>query len=143
MRLWHKDLLPYLPHAQLISQWRECCCIARNIAVNGSPNHILVNRIMDYPLTHFMAYTQLVIDEMNRRHYRCNLDKFTHWMAIYVDGMPCKDDIFKKWHNVRYVLQNFANLQEKHDCGGVSDNEWSIFLKGFSKVYSGEDNEDN
>ena len=41
MRLWHKDLIPYLPKQQLISQWRECCCIAKNIADNGTPNHLL------------------------------------------------------------------------------------------------------
>lgn len=25
MRLWHKDLIPYLPRQQLLGQWRECC----------------------------------------------------------------------------------------------------------------------
>lgn len=28
MRLWHKDLIHYLPRQQLIAQWRECCAIA-------------------------------------------------------------------------------------------------------------------
>ena len=50
MRLWHKDLIPVLPRQQLLSQWRECCCIARNIVENGTPNHILVNKILDYPI---------------------------------------------------------------------------------------------
>ena len=49
MRLWHKDLIGVLPQKQLVSQWRECCAIVRNIAVNGSPNHIPVNKVMDYP----------------------------------------------------------------------------------------------
>ena len=56
MRLWHKDLLPYLPKQQLVSQWRECCCIAKNISVSGTPNHILVNRILEYPERHFVCY---------------------------------------------------------------------------------------
>lgn len=60
MRLWHKDLIQILPKNQLLSQWRECCCIARNIAVNGTPNHILVNKIMDYGIAHFYSYTKLV-----------------------------------------------------------------------------------
>ena len=47
MRLWHKDLIPYLPRQQLLGQWRECCCIVRNIAMLGTPNHILVNKVMD------------------------------------------------------------------------------------------------
>lgn len=26
------------------------------------------------------------------------------------------------WHNDRYFLQCFYNLQEKHDCGGITEN---------------------
>ena len=48
MRLWHKDLIAFLPRKQLLGQWRECCAIARNIAVNGTPNHVLVNKVLDY-----------------------------------------------------------------------------------------------
>lgn len=54
MRLWHKDLIQILPKNQLLSQWRECCCIAKNIAIN----HILVNKIMDYGIAHFYSYTK-------------------------------------------------------------------------------------
>ena len=46
MRLWHKDLIPYLPRQQLLGQWRECCCIAKSIHDKGSPNHLLVNKII-------------------------------------------------------------------------------------------------
>ena len=56
MRLWHKYLIPYLPKQQLLGQWRECCCIARNININGTPNHILVNKIIDYPYSHKNTY---------------------------------------------------------------------------------------
>ena len=49
MRLWHKDLIDVLPNGQLLGQWRECCAIARNIKAKGTPNHLLVNKIMDYP----------------------------------------------------------------------------------------------
>ena len=52
MRLWHKDLIKVLPNNQLIGQWRECCAIAVNIKNKGFPNHILVNRIMDYKRSH-------------------------------------------------------------------------------------------
>ena len=37
MRLWDIRLLPVLPRQQLISQYRECCCIAKNISINGTP----------------------------------------------------------------------------------------------------------
>ena len=48
MRLWHVDLIDVLPRKQLLSQWRECCAIAKSIADKGTPNHILVNKITDY-----------------------------------------------------------------------------------------------
>ena len=50
MRLWHKDLISCLPRLQLIGQWRECCLIAKNIAEKGTPNHLLVNKIISYPI---------------------------------------------------------------------------------------------
>lgn len=134
MRLWHKQLLPYLPQKQLCSQWRECCCIARNIAVNGTPNHILVNKIMNYPLTHFIKYSQMVVDEMERRGYCCNVDKFGHWMACDVDDLPGEDELFHGWHNYRYAVQCYFNLQEKSDCGGFNRDEWWAFIDGFNAI---------
>ena len=52
VRLWHKDLIQYLPRQQLLGQWREVCAIARNIAVNGTTNHVLVNKVLDYGAGH-------------------------------------------------------------------------------------------
>lgn len=34
--------------------------------------------------------------------------------------------IYKDWHNERYLKQCLYNLQEKYDCGGISENEWKI-----------------
>ena len=50
MRLWHKDLITVLPRQQLMAQWRECCCIIKNITEKGTPNHLLVNKIMNYDI---------------------------------------------------------------------------------------------
>ena len=76
MRLWHKDLLSALPSQQLVAQWRECCAIARNIAVIGTPNHILVNKIMDYPISHFYTYSNLVLEEMYKRGGKLTIEEF-------------------------------------------------------------------
>ena len=124
MRLWHKDLIPVLPRQQLLSQWRECCCIARNIAVDGTPNHILVNQIMDYPREHFIAYTSLVRDEMLKRGYKCDGSRFTKWVGEWNKFTIYPNEIFSGWHNDRYLKQCYYNLQEKADCGGISRAEW-------------------
>ena len=127
MRLWHKDLIDVLPQKQLMAQWRECCAIARNIAVKGSPNHILVNRIMDYPINEFWVYSKLVFLEMRRRGYLCDFSLFTCWFPnAQLPEDPVDDiDIFSAWHTKRYMYQCYSNLEEKHDCGGIPDEEWT------------------
>ena len=74
MRLWHKDLIPVLPRQQLVSQYREDNSIMKAIAENNTPNHVLVNRIMDYPIIHFAAYHSLVVAEMKKRGYQVRKD---------------------------------------------------------------------
>ena len=32
--------------------------------------------------------------------------------------------IFDGWHNDRYLVQCYNNLQEKYDCGAIQDDEW-------------------
>lgn len=127
MRLWHKDLIPFLPRQQLLAQWRECCLIAKNIAEKGTPNHILVNRIMDYPLEHFLYYGRLIHADMTCRGFKADWDKFDKWFrnkGVVPYSHPKFEDLFSHWHNDRYLLQCFYNLQEKYECGGIAKEEW-------------------
>lgn len=128
MRLWHKDLIKVLPRQQLLSQWRECCCIARNIAVNGTPNHILVNEVLEYPENHFNYYGQLVGAELAHRGYFVCGDRFDQWLRNEKGELPYPypefDKLFEGWHNDRYLTQCFYNLQEKYDRGGITPDEW-------------------
>ncbi len=134
MRLWHKDLIEVLPRQQLLGQWRECCLIAKNIAEKGTPNHLLVNKIMDYPIEHFYSYAKWVEFEMRARGYKCDFGKFEKlYKQIAKDesafNWQKKDLIFMGWHNPRYFDQCFYNLQEKYDCGGIPKDEWQKFRK--------------
>lgn len=124
MRLWHKDLIPVLPRQQLLAQWRECCCIAKNITVNGTPNHILVNEIMQYDIMHFKRYGIEVAKELNKRGYSCNIEKFKARLPYYFGLLPSHEEMFHGWHNDRYLRQCYYNLQEKYDRGGISEDEW-------------------
>lgn len=137
MRLWHKDLIPYLPRQQLLGQWRELCAIAKSIAETGTPNHILVNRIMSFPLAHLRVYGQLVCAEMRNRGYSVNYDKFGKWFSNDKDKpYTLCSNLFYGWHNERYLRQCFFNLQEKHDCGGITDQEWRLIEDKFlDKAY--------
>ena len=144
MRLWHTDLIPYLPRQQLLSQWRECVCIAKSLAEKGTPNHILVNKILDYGCEDFLIYGEKIINEMKTRGYKISYEsvhKFYNYNKRWRDrrkedlkGLKPKfassGPIFQYWHNERYLIQCIHNLEEKYDCGGVSEEEWNVFYKG-------------
>ena len=135
IRLWHKDLIPYLSKNQLLGQWRECCCIAKNIADNGTPNHILVNKIMNYPPSHFIVYCNFVWKEMRSRGYKCNYSKVGQYLPDVGLQYVLDSDLFKNWHNDRYLKQCLMNLQEKYDCGGISNEEWDIIVNKFKEYF--------
>ena len=147
MRLWHKDLIPVLPRLQLLSQWRECCCIARNIKVNGTPNHLLVNKVLDYPDDHLSTYAFMVYCELIQRGYTARYAQFAKWSDV---GDPTyylvdTDDLFSGWHNDRYLRQCLLNLEEKFDCGGISPEEWAkigpVYAKTFRDLLGGSEAE--
>lgn len=148
MRLWHKDLLPYLPMQQMISQWRECCAIAARLnSSEHTPNHALVNKVTDYDPAHFNAYTNLVIEQFNIRRYSIadktlkdfsqNYKGWVNWLKtempwrIEVEGILMPEDIFKEWMNKRYLRQCYYNLEEKFDCGAIPEDEWNRVVHGY------------
>ena len=124
MRLWHKCLIPSLPRKQLISQWRECCAIASRINSKGTPNHPLVNKVLDYSPRHLYTYGKLIYDEITNRGYKADWNKFYKY---YDTPMVVVDynDLFNGWHNDRYYNQCYYNLQEKADCKMILPSEWS------------------
>lgn len=160
MRLWHKDLIPYLPRQQLLGQWRECCAIARNLKNFGTPNHILVNRILEYPTEHFYTYGQFIVNEITERGYHVDGKVWKNfvrdlmifnenrlggnareerkgdegWIIHYFDEFPVPyERLFSEWHNDRYLKQCFSNLEEKFDCGGVPVENWGAIYDHFIK----------
>lgn len=118
----------------MLGQWRECCLIAKNIKEKGTPNHLLVNRIMNYPIEHFYRYACEVSDEIEKRGYKCDFKKFSKW--IYPDTcMVTHEEMFKDWHCGRYLEQCVFNLTEKYDCGGISKEDMKkIILYVMEKV---------
>ena len=135
MRLWHKDLIHVLPDKQLISQWCECCAIAGNIKNKGIPNHILVNKIMHYNLSHFYKYCQLVVDEMYHRSLNVSprsiekIQNITDCDIRMGSEFVTYDELFSGWHNDRYLKQCYYNLQEKYDCKGIQETDWKAIEK--------------
>ena len=121
MRLWHKSLIPVLPRQQLISQWRELSAIATNLKTKGTPNHILVNPLLEYNLNHFITYATLVRKEMTKRGYRTMDSVWNKIVSVKPDWSPVDFDLlYSNWHNDTYLKICYYNLLEKYICGGIS-----------------------
>ena len=70
MRLWHTQLISILPREQLTGLWREISAIAGSIQKKGTPNHILVNFVLNYDYDNFISYAAEVRKEMTLRNYK-------------------------------------------------------------------------
>lgn len=144
MRLWDFSLIKFLPRQQLLAQWRECVCIAKSIYEKGSPNHILVNKIMDYPIDIFNDYCNIVLVEMLKRGYKIStssINKLENYIDFNVNSDKQHSQPFSNWHNLRYLNQCMFNLQEKYDCNGMTNQEWQILLNGYKKITGKDFNE--
>lgn len=126
MRMWHKDMIEVLPREQLVAQWRELSAIAGNIKTKGTPNHILVNEVMKYPMNHFITYAAAVRAEMTRRGYR-TMDSVWKKICSVCDEdyniLPL-NEIYQGWMNDEYFTICYYNLKEKWMRGGISDKDW-------------------
>lgn len=146
MRLWHKDLLAFLPTSQLLGQWRECCAIVGMLAKEHTPNHSLVNRITDYDPEHFRMYVDMVVEQFRIRNYsisEATMDRFNKdfraWKNYIQEQLPYEintvvvdpDHVFEGWHNKRYLRQCYYNLEEKFDCGVISESDWDAVVHGY------------
>lgn len=143
MRLWHKDLIKVLPKQQLISQWRECIAIARSIQKYGSTRHGLVEKVMNYPISHLYYYTDLVVLELIDRGYNVSpfaLRKFEDIMGKiayrHYDDLVKEEELFEGWHDARYLAQCYYNLQEKYDCGLITEYEWRTIERQVEESYN-------
>ena len=88
MRLWHYKLIPVLPNAMLVSQWRECIAIKRQWE-KGTLKHRLVSYVMDYDTDLFNKYVSLICWEMEDRKIKTH--KFsTTKLQILVSEEVCR-----------------------------------------------------
>ena len=128
MRIWHYKLIEVLPKKQLTGQWRELSAICGLILKFGTPKSLIVDRLMDYPISHFKKYIGFVKSEMQRRGLKPKDDIYIKLSKIdsmlFSQKNLSENELFKNWHTQRYLKQCFYNLQEKFDCGGISGEEW-------------------
>ena len=116
MRLWHYELISYLPNKQLLAQWREL-----NSIFKKQDKHILINYVYEYEKENLFNYSLLVIFEMKKRNFRItSYVNFCNYFNITLDSpLEVRFDYnpFPRHHNFRYLQQCYFNLEEKYDRG--------------------------
>ena len=109
MRLWHIDLIPYLPKSQLLAQWREL-----NSIFKKQDKHILINYIYNYDKRYLLNYSQSVMREMLKRGYQIKSYLNYQLYFLHVDSLGIER--FTE-HNLTYLTICYYNLQEKYIRG--------------------------
>lgn len=157
MRLWHYELLPYLPELQFKGQLRELVAIMHDWRDKGKTNHLLINRVMEYDKKELMSYFSRYCEVMRKRckkgikgdtiieflefaGYKFGsdylIDSFTS-SAFFTEEYEDKP-IFDDWHNKEYLRVCMANLYEKHHFGvgksKISQAEWDRILQGYYEI---------
>ena len=125
MRLWHSSLIKVLPREQLVAAWRELSAISGSIQKNGTPNHLLVNFVLDYDYDHFISYAYYVREEMTRRGYRTMNSVWDKIVALKPDYLIVPlNELYKGKMNSVYLNICYYNLYEKYLCGGIKQEDW-------------------
>jgi uncharacterized protein (TIGR02328 family) len=138
MRIWHYRLLPYLPDLQFKGQLRELVAIMRAWRDNGTTNHLLINRVMDYPKADLYGYFLEYAVEYEKRYG--TIPKYTDEFRDFGNHKYAYNP-FKGWHDDEYLKICMANLYEKHEKAKgktqISQKEWQRVLEGY-KTITGE-----
>lgn len=138
MRLWHTDLISVLPREQLVAQWRELSAIAGAIQKKGTPNHILVNFVLDYDYDNFISYAAEVREEMTKRGYRTMNSVWEKIVSLKSNWVRLPhNEIYKEKMNKDYLTICYYNLYEKYLCGGIEEKDWDNIFKKMTKMRKG------
>lgn len=114
MRLWHIDLLPYLPKSQLLAQWREL-----NSIFKKQDYHILINYVYEYNKAYLFDYACMVLKEFRNRNFRITntLNFYNYFYEYSYDArIPLKNEYECKFreHDNDYLTICYYNLKEKY-----------------------------
>lgn len=122
MRLWHTKLIKVLPKMHLQAQWREISAIAGAIEKNGTPNHVLVNFVLDYDYDNLISYAYYLRQEMSNRNIRTMNSVWEKIISLKPNYtiLPLEEVYKEKMNNI-YLKICCYNLYEKYLCGMFND----------------------
>jgi uncharacterized protein (TIGR02328 family) len=136
MRLWHYELLPYLPDAQFKGQLRELVAIMHDWRDKGKTNHLLINRVMEYPTNDLAKYFIRYEALYHKRYGKWLIKQCEEFIRF--DDRKNSNGVFDSWHNKEYLRVCMANLYEKHFFGigksRITDEEWETLCRGYKEI---------
>ena len=107
---------------------------------NGTTNHLLINRVMDYPKADLSSCFWLYMNEYAKRYGNYN-DELIKEFVDFADGGHFNAMPFPSWHDDNYLKICMSNLYEKHEKAKgktqISQKEWQRVLEGY-KTITGE-----
>ena len=139
MRLWHYKLIPVLPNAMLVSEWRECIAIKRQWE-KGTLKHRLVSYVKDYDRSSFYRYVESVRDELWDRDIKFQNKYFDEIRQFCEENDNAMYELYPE-HNDRYLKQCLYNLEEKATRNIITKEEWlKIYnkFKDFTDLWNGD-----
>ena len=123
MRLWHDNLIPYLPRLQLLGQHRECCAMRGK---GWGMNHASVRYVWSYPLESLYIYHLKILVEMKARGYFPDPRWLelgyrgknaplipAEWLISNTKKAKNRASFQYKEHNQEYLIECIKNLKEK------------------------------
>ena len=137
MRLWHVDILPFLPRSQLLAQWREL-----NSIFKKQDNHILINYIYDYQQVYLWEYAMAVVLEMKKRGYTIrSMDNSKNYFGVdFTIPKEIKGLTRFQEHNDEYFEICYYNLKEKYLRGqkDYTDAMWFALDEFYKEMMKSE-----
>lgn len=138
MRLWHYELLPYLPDAQFKGQLRELVAIMHDWRDKGKTNHLLINNVMEYPKSELLIYYAHYLAEYISRYGKDIDEKISEEFLSFCGRPLLWNELFSGWHTKEYLRVCMANLYEKHFFGigksRITDEEWKRLCEGYKSI---------
>lgn len=127
MRLWHQDLIKFLPRNQLLGQHRELCALR---GMSFGKKHSTVDYVFNYPYYYLFKFHMLVIKEMKKRGYKVDpLWENHHYRgknllydySSFTDIKHCNKLIYKE-HDDTYLKACLDNLKSKNIILSITKN---------------------
>lgn len=137
MKIWHKDLVCHLADDLLLELFENCSYKYVREYCNFKIKLLYpeFKRFECYNKSHFYLYCSIIINEIEKREIQDDVQYYNCWKQFVYDFVSDEErqissriekdnSLFYGWHNTRYLLQCYYELQFLFDCGLISNDNW-------------------